>query len=145
VTAVGVFTVYTTYSDAAITANVSSVTEEWQSLSTGQATYNNLGNILGAQLGTGALAANLGVYKAVTFVIPKATIQSWIDSPVTNYGLGVNAVYSYPDNPFSSVYLNTLEGNSSYPATLSFDAVAAPEPASLGLLSACGLFLLRRR
>lgn len=146
VTADGAMTIYTTYSDAAITAKMSQVTAEWKGLAAGEATYNKLGNILGTELSAGAVAANPGSqFKAVTFIVPKATLQSWIDAPASNFGVGVNALYVYPSNPFSSVFINSLEGDASHQTALSFDAVAVPEPSSIGLLGVCGLLLLRRK
>jgi hypothetical protein len=74
----------------------------------------------------------------MTFTIPQAMVQSWIDNPAANAGLlGRNTASS-------SMRIRSSESSASVRPTLTFDYVI-PEPATLSLLSFGLLGFLRRR
>ena len=78
---------------------------------------------------------------AVTFAIPEATIESWADSPSTNYGVVIvqSAAYTPIGADHSDIqFVATGDGAPS----LTFDA---PEPASITLLGVAVVGLLARR
>jgi hypothetical protein len=102
------------------------------------ATHNNSsGTVNGSTLDSITTVPVAG--GTVTFTIPQATIQSWIDTPLANYGFGVKATPVVNDIK----YYASEAGLSTTP-TLTFNVV--PEPSAATLLGALGLFgLVRRR
>lgn len=76
---------------------------------------------------------------AITFTIPAAMIQSWIDNPSANAGL-----LGRQTGSSSWDFRSSQSGTTAQRPTLTFDYVV-PEPASLCLLSVGGLMLRRRR
>ena len=79
----------------------------------------------------------------VTWTIPAAVVQSWIDSPAANAGLMITKTA----NVGSHFYLSGIDGPMA--PTLSFElgaaAPAVPEPAGLGLVGLALLAVRRRR
>lgn len=108
-------------------------------------TYDNYygtefsGGSWGAAIGS-AQAFSLTGVGSYSFAIPQATVQSWIDSPSSNYGIGIVTTAGTPGIvEFSS----STGGN---PATLSFSAV--PEPSTYAAIAGglmLGVAVLRRR
>jgi hypothetical protein len=80
-----------------------------------------------------------------TFVIPASTVQSWIDSPTTNYGFAVfRSGLDYSDN---TADFSSIEGVQA--ATLSFSGASAiPEPSTYAAIAGAmtlGLAVWNRR
>lgn len=75
-----------------------------------------------------------------TLTIPAALVQSWIDSPATNAGL----LFLNTGGSSQTVFISSeYTANETFRPTL--DITMVPEPASLGVLGAAGLFLAGRR
>jgi hypothetical protein len=96
--------------------------------------YLTMGNM--DPVASGTVPAN-GV--AVSFMIPKAMVQSWIDNPGSNAGL----LGRYLNTATSD--FNSSEAGTALRPTLAFDYQTVPEPASVSLLSLGVLLLVYRR
>jgi len=120
------------------------------------ATYNNFGAASGVQPGTdigSALDTQLVAYPApgdryVSWTIPTATVQGWIDDPASNYGLLIfnQVLANRQDLQFSS-----MEGDNAPRLSLDWWMATtgndAPEPSVVALLAlgCIALLTLRRR
>ena len=110
-------------------------------------TYNSFGATAGVQFGTDTGASSLDSQtigftgmtpQYVSWSIPAATVQNWIDNPSQNHGLLIrNAAGANRDLRFESV-----EGTNQPQLS-----VTAPEPGALSLLliAAAGFSIRRRR
>jgi hypothetical protein len=108
--------------------------------------YNSLAantNRIGSNLIPGAFASfPTPPTGLVSFTLPEALVQSWIDNPASNLGIGVYQLTS------TSTDVNFLSKETANPAqqpTLTVTTV--PEPATLGmaLLGGAAVLLRRRR
>ena len=108
-------------------------------------TYDNYygtefsGGSWGAAIGSAQVffPTSAGFY---SFAIPQATVQSWIDSPSANYGIGIVTTYGTPG------VVDFSSSTGGHPATLSFSAV--PEPSTYAAIAGglmLGIAMLRRR
>ena len=102
------------------------------------ATHNNTSpTIAGATLDAITTVPVAG--GTVTFTIPQATLQGWIDNSSTNYGFGLKAASGTADIK----YFASESGASTAP-TLAFNTV--PEPSAAMLVGALGVLgLVKRR
>ena len=121
---------------------VSTVKNNWNELTATYSNFDPMSNtgVLQSTLLVDASGLTQGVDK-INFMIPTATIQDWISSPATNYGLLL-----VPTNG-RDIYFYSRE--SAFAPTLSFDVAdisAVPVPAALPLMaSALGIFGIARR
>ena len=75
-----------------------------------------------------------------TLTLPAALVQSWIDSPATNAGL----FFTNTGGSSQTVFISSeYTANEAFRPTL--EIIMVPEPASLGVVGAAGLFLAGRR
>ena len=114
-------------------------------------TWNNFANKLGAPVGGGTvLAADYAAADLVSFSLPQALVQQWIDQPASNHGLILQASNGR-DLAFASREYVPLGGSAGDWAPLLGFTVAAPvpevsTPALLGAgLLALGALRRRRR
>ncbi len=94
---------------------------------------------------TGTLVGGTG--SQVTFTISQSMLQSWIDSPGTNYGVLMHGTTNWTSsNGFSDRQFVSREGGTGAP-TLTFATSDAPEPARFAMVAAglAGAVYFRRR
>jgi hypothetical protein len=110
------------------------------------------GPISGTNVSPTALDPHTVTVKAgdvVTFSLPAAVVQTWIDSPSTNYGL---LLYSTTNVTIKDIHFASKENTTASGPELSFDTDAiSPAPAPpIGrgvpiLIAVAGMLLARRR
>lgn len=139
--------------DAPYDALASQIVELHSSLAAWTESGTSLANFAGGiGVGTGSIGPTLSTTIAdwdetpryVTFKIPKAVVQSWIDHPETNLGV---VLVSNTSTAGQDMYFASRENSLGTPPVLEMTLAAVPEPSTVFLLvsGAIGLLVLRRR
>lgn len=113
----------------------------------GPAIINSLANIGGAQ-SYDFTGATLPV--TLNFLVPAATLQSWIDAPAGNFGLAITRNYDSSGFRQDNVNLDFASIESGFAPEISFNtsASAIPEPSTYAAIAGAltmGVAVLRRR
>ena len=91
----------------------------------------------------GATNPTAGAYAAdaaVSWTIPQATIQGWIDNGATNFGIRL-----YADAGTDLVFHTSEDATLGLRPSLTYNTVIVPEPSSAALLGLGALALILRR
>ena len=145
VTGDGTFSIFPTFTDPA-TRTVSLVNPP-EAFNEATTTFNNYNPTADEndRIGTDIIPGTTKTFSTpaseyLNFTLPQALLQSWIDSPASNLGLGV---YQAPAPSNDVNFASRENADASKRPLLSFDAV--PEPTSAVLLGAALLVTACRR
>jgi hypothetical protein len=116
---------------------------DWDEFTTTYANFGGTGFNLGTQVGNALSTRTVtfsGSSESIAFVIPSASVQSWIDNPSTNFGL---IWTSPPSGGSDDLVFSSREG--SVAPSLTFSLSPIPEPSAATLLLVGATFLVVRR
>jgi hypothetical protein len=118
---------------------------DWDEFTSTYANFGGTGFNLGTQVGSALSTRTVtfsGSPESIAFVIPSATVQSWIDNPSSNFGL---IWTSPPSGGSDDLVFSSREGTVAPSLTFSLSPIPEPGAATLLLVGAALLLVHRAR